>query len=404
VGSLQDRLNDASVPISVRKQIPSLLARIGTPRSGAALSASMVQSDPDLRYEVIKALNKLRSRDPSLVSSVDEIADMLDSELMGYYRSFQILAALDQRPDESQPSSGGETLVATAVRERMAQEFERLFRLLGLLYPARDIHNAYAGLTSDRPQLQANALEVLEQLLAPGLYRRLAAGVDPESTLAERLAFARRLCRTGVTSQHEALRILLHSDDCWLCACAVYVAGKDRLPELCGDVLRVPYDSDPLLEETRKWATARLASVETGKGTSMLTVLEKVDLLRKSMMFRDVPTPGLARVAAIANELTFEPNQLLYVEDNVADSMFVLLEGEVELAHSGSRIGTDGRGRVLGALALFAGGTHAESAQATQATHVLQIDRQDFFDVMAEDFGVTRGVLKALAGMAAGAS
>jgi AAA family ATP:ADP antiporter len=402
VSALQDHLNDASVPLAVRKQIPLVLARLATPRSAGALADSLLQSNPDLRYEVIKGLNKLRARDPVLLPSRIEVADMLDSELIGYYRSFQILAALDGQAGVSGPSPQSETLVASAVRERMAREFERLFRLLGLLYPARDIHNAYAGLTSERPHLQANALEVLEHLLAPDLYRRLAAGVDPESTLAEKLAFAQRFCRTGVNSRNQALRILLHSDDGWLRACAAHVVGQARLAELSEDVHRMPHDSDPVLDETWKWASARLAAVETGKGTSMLTVLEKVDLLRRTPMFGGIATPGLARVAAIANEVTFILNQMLYQEDTAADSMFLLLEGEVELVHAARKIQVNGQGQVIGALALLAGNTYAESAVATRATRALQIDRQDFFDAMTEDFDVTRGLLKALAAMAAG--
>lgn len=134
----------------------------------------------------------------------------------------------------------------------------------------------------------------------------------------------------------------------------------------------------------------------------MLTILEKVDILRKSALFAGVPTPALARVAAVANEVTFAPNQILYQADTPADSMFLLLDGEVELVRSEHRTPFDGHGQVLGALALLADGTHAESALATHPTSTLQIDRQDFLDVMAEDFDVTRGMLKALAAMAAG--
>jgi CRP-like cAMP-binding protein len=78
------------------------------------------------------------------------------------------------------------------------------------------------------------------------------------------------------------------------------------------------------------------------------------------------------------------------------------LEGEVELARSERRLQMAGKGQVLGALGLLAGGTHSESALALQPTNALQIERQDFFDALAEDFDVTRGLLKALAGMAAG--
>ena len=352
----------------------------------------------------IKALNKVRTRDPALLTSEANIIDLLDSELIGYCRSFQVLAALDQQGGGLQPSPESETLVAGALRERMAQEFERLFRLLGLLYPARDIHNAYVGLTSERPQLRANSMEVLEHLLAPDLYRRLAAGVDPDITPEERLGFARRLCRTGVSSRIEALRILLHSEDGWLRTCAIHAIGQSRLTELSDDLRRVPHNSDRVLGETWEWATVRLATVEGAKGAKMLTVLEKVDLLRKAAMFRCISTAGLARVAAIANEVTFAPSQSVYQEDTPADSMFFLLDGEVELARSERRLQMAGTGQVLGALGLLGGGTYTESALALQATHALHIERQDFFDAMAEDFSVTRGVLKALASMATGAS
>jgi len=135
----------------------------------------------------------------------------------------------------------------------------------------------------------------------------------------------------------------------------------------------------------------------------MLSTLEKVDLLRKAVMLRDVPTPGLSRVAAISNEETFVPNQMLYEENSPADSMFFMLEGEVELVRSDRRTRIDGQGQLLGGLAILAGGTYAELAIATQPTRVLRIDRQDLLDTMAEDFSVARGVLKALASMAVGA-
>jgi hypothetical protein len=396
-------LNDPSVALALRKQIPPVLARIGTRSCAAALAESVVQGNPDLRYEVIKALNKVRTRDPALLPSRANITDLLDSELIGYYRSFQILAALDQQDGRLQPSAERE-LVASALRERMAQEFERLFRLLGLLYPARDIHNAYVGLTSERPQLRANSLEVLEHLLTPDLYRRLVAGVDPDSTPAERLDFARRLCRTGVNSRIEALRILLYSEDGWLRTCAIHAIGQSRLAELSDDLLGVPHGTDPVLSEIWEWATARLAAVETVKGARMLSTLEKVELLRNAVMLRDVPTPGLSRVAAISNEVTFVPNQMLYEENSPADSMFFMLEGEVELVRSDRRTRIDRQGQLLGDLAIFAGGTYGELAIATQPTRTLRIDRQDLLDTMAEDFSVARGVLKALASMAAGTS
>ncbi len=404
VTTLRDCLNDNSVSLSVRKQIPQVLARIGTRSSGAALGDSLIQSEPGIRYEVIKGLNRLRTQDPALMPAPRSIADLLDSELVGYYRSFQILAVLDPQDGKLRPLPEGQTLLAVAVRERMLQEFERIFRLLGLLYPARDVHNAYLGLTSERPHNQANALEVLEQLLAPDLYRRLVAGVDPDSTSAERLAFARRLCRTQVDSQNEALRILLHSEDGWLRTCASHAIGEARLVELGDDLRQMQRGGDRLIDEEWQWATARLGAAGAAKGGEVLSILEKVDLLRKGAIFERAPTPSLVRVAAIGSEVSYSTGHILYQEDSPADLMFFLLEGEVDLLQAGNKIQRQGPDQVIGALALLTEGTHTESAVATRPVRALQIGREDLFDAMAEDFGLTRGILKALAAIATGAA
>ena len=195
--------------------------------------------------------------------------------------------------------------------------------------------------------------------------------------------------------------MLLQSGDRWLCACALYAIGHARLAELDNDVRQLIYE-DPLLEETRNWASARLAAVETVEGTGMLTVLEKVDLLRRAPIFQEIPTPSLVRIAAIANELSWTSRQVVYQEDSPADSIFFLLEGEVQLLRSGRAVQHRGESELIGTLEALSGGTHTESASASQSTRALQIDREDLFDALAEDFNVTRGIVKALAGMVNG--
>jgi ATP:ADP antiporter, AAA family len=263
VGTLQDYLNDDAGPLPVRKQIPGVLARFGTAKAATILANSMIHSDAGLRFDVLKAMNRLRKDDPALLPPNEEISDMLEAEAMGYYRSFQILAAFDPKSfaaGKSGLAPGDESVLTRALRERMEHEVERLFRLLALLYPPRDIHNAYAGLTSGQSRVQANALEVLEHLLRAEHYRLLACALDPDIGLKEKLHFAERLCHARVESQAEALRILLHSEDRWLCACALHAVGELMLPDLNQELARVTRRGDALLEETWAWTTLRLGA------------------------------------------------------------------------------------------------------------------------------------------------
>lgn len=127
-----------------------------------------------------------------------------------------------------------------------------------------------------------------------------------------------------------------------------------------------------------------------------MTVLEKVEVLQKLPIFQGVRTESLARVAALAQEVSYQPNQQLYRENEAADSMFVLLDGEVSLSKNGRESGRIGAENLVGARALLAADTQPDSAVATAPTQALQIDQQDFFDAMAEDFNITRGILRAL--------
>jgi AAA family ATP:ADP antiporter len=263
VGILRSYLNDGVVPLAVRRQIPQTLARISKAESAEALAHSLLQRDPGLRCEVVKALNALRAVNPGWIPRDVDYADLMNAELIGYCRSLQILAALEGawgKKRAGKSVKGCERLVKRAFREHMETELELIFWLLALSYPQRDIHNAFAGLQSGRPQLQANALEVLEHLLEPELFGRLHNVLDHDMPPEQRLAFARQTCGAEVPNRNEALRILLHSEDGWLRACALYAAGGLHLTELVPDMKMVSCDHDPLLAETRAWALGRVAA------------------------------------------------------------------------------------------------------------------------------------------------
>ncbi len=134
----------------------------------------------------------------------------------------------------------------------------------------------------------------------------------------------------------------------------------------------------------------------------MLTVLEKVDVLQKAPIFKEVRTESLARIAAIAQEVSLEKRHLLYRENNAADTLFVVLEGEVALLNDGREDKRLGANEVVGVLALLAGEHHRQSAMTTQPTRALEIDQQELFDAMAEDFNITRGMVRALVRLLSG--
>jgi AAA family ATP:ADP antiporter len=170
-------LDDRQLRASNRHRIPLVLFRIGTPAAAVALAESLLQADLVLRSQIISALNKLHDVCRGIAIDRPLIESSMIAELMGHYRSYQILGALGGGADE-------------ALRTSMAGEVERIFRLLKLLFPSIDLQNAYLGVQSSDPVTHANALEFLDNTLNPRLRSLLVPLVDSDVSVAERIAQA----------------------------------------------------------------------------------------------------------------------------------------------------------------------------------------------------------------------
>ncbi len=228
-------LNDGDLRIEVRRMIPEVLLRIGTPQSARALADDILQADSVLRYRIIAALNKLQELHKHPPMDRELVETVMFAEIMGHYRSYQILGTLKIHGDR-------------LLRDSIAREVERIFRLMKLLYPTIDLENAYRGIQSRDHTAHANALEFLENTLSPTLRGLLLPLIDGEVSVAERIRLADKFLNTKLESDEEAVAALVHSEDPWQKSCAVYAIGKLGLKSFAEDIERLMQDPDPFLQ------------------------------------------------------------------------------------------------------------------------------------------------------------
>jgi len=259
VGTLRDHLADDSVTLRIRREIPGVLAQIGTTSAENALMENLLGSDAMLRFRILSALNKLRQGHPELVVDVQMVETVLAAEIMGHYRSYQILGTFGGNLESEDP-------VARALRESMSQEVERIFRLLTLLYPQFDFHSAHVGLASGSAVVHSNALEFLDNVLKPQLRAVLVPLLDGDISVEDRVRLANRMVGAKVESQEEAVAALVGSDDPWLKSCGAYAIGTLGLKSLEKYLDECLAHSDPLLRETARWAKLRLAGSTEAAG------------------------------------------------------------------------------------------------------------------------------------------
>jgi ATP:ADP antiporter, AAA family len=251
VGALRDHLGDPAIPIEARREIPAVLVRVGTSAAADVLMENLLESDTTLRFRIISALNKLRHLHPEIEADTLTLETVLAAEILGHYRSYQIL-------DKLGTIDHGQDPVARALNESIQQELERIFRLLGLLYPHLDVHSAYLGLQSKNVSVYDNALEFLDNVLKSQLREMLVPLLDGKVTVAERARLAQRLVRAKIENQEQAVAALVSSDDPWLRSCGAYAIGTFGMKSLESELNRCLDDSDPLLRETARAAKQRL--------------------------------------------------------------------------------------------------------------------------------------------------
>jgi ATP:ADP antiporter, AAA family len=251
---LGEQLADTSCPMATRRAIPPILVNIGTPGAARALQDNLLEINAALRFQVISALNKIQQVHPEIEIDKQLLETVLAAEIMGHYRSYQILESLRTSGNVDDP-------VVRALGESIRQELERIFRLLGLLYPRLDLHSAYFGLQSKDPTVYDNALEFLENVLKSQLRGMLVPLLDGKVTLKDRAIIAERVVRSKVENREQAVAELVASDDPWLKSCGAYAIGSLGLLTLEGELDRCLEHPDPLLRETARAAKIRLEAI-----------------------------------------------------------------------------------------------------------------------------------------------
>ncbi|MGD9904716.1 MAG: Npt1/Npt2 family nucleotide transporter [Vicinamibacterales bacterium] len=251
VGTIRDQLVDADTPVAVRRELPAALQAIGSPAAQHVLAENILDRDTVVRTRVLAALNKLVQLHPGRRLDRQIVETALAAEITGHYRSYQMLETIGGTLVSAEP-------VVLTLRESLDGESERIFRLLKILYPEHDLHSAFVGIQSADPAVHDNALEFLDNILAPHVRALVVPLFDRAITAETRARAADRLVGVAVGTRDEAIAVMARSRDPWLQSCAAYAIGELRLAAFAETVDRWSADPDPLLRATALAARAKL--------------------------------------------------------------------------------------------------------------------------------------------------
>ena len=390
IDALGNTLLEPEVPSVLRRELPRALGLIGGDAAAGTLLLVLLEEDRALAHEALRALNRMRMRNPRLQLPRGEIARQIHAVGAEYleilmYRSRGGAAGRPRRAAAARPG------VARIARPGAGRPVPPAGPALSAARDLRGLPRRHGG--TGAPALPGAGILGLRALPARQDDRDAADRRDDHDS-----AGARR--RRGVRAPRgerggDAARARRPPRS----MAPELRALRDRGGRRAG--LRGPGQSRPARRGQDRGGNRRAdAPAPPGSWGGLmehrqLSVVERALFLMDHGLLPGVSSSDLARLAANMTELEWETG---HTERLDTQSLYVVTEGRIEMHMNGTPVGPMTTGQGFGLMALIGEDTGDDlSGVATTHTHVLAISREMFFEVLHEYPDVAIAMLQEVA-------
>ena len=128
----------------------------------------------------------------------------------------------------------------------------------------------------------------------------------------------------------------------------------------------------------------------------MATDRDREAVIARVDLFRDLPKARLKRLAAAAREVSHPAGKAVATEGQGALAFHYILDGTATVTREGRELRTLGPGDYFGEISMIDGRPRSATVVASEPMTVLAIPHQDFEQVIDEDPGFARLLLRTL--------
>ena len=129
----------------------------------------------------------------------------------------------------------------------------------------------------------------------------------------------------------------------------------------------------------------------------MLTAVERVMILKGADLLKDVGPRHLLRLANVAQEVEIYQGDLIYDRGDLADALYMVVEGRVRLTTDQGVISEVGPRESFGTWSLVDDSERRHRAECIEDGLALALRGDDFYDVAAGDTTMLLEMIRALA-------
>jgi ATP/ADP translocase/HEAT repeat protein/CRP-like cAMP-binding protein len=404
VDALAYFLRDPGEDIWVRRHIPATLALIPSQKTVDVLTAALEEKDGFLRYKAVSALERLRREHATLTFPRPAIERLALEEGRNYFNYLSLhhnLFGRNRLP--------GASTLALALEQKIVRTKDRIYRLLTLIYPWRDISAAQWTLSHADSRSRANASEFLDNLLDGALRKRIMPVLE-EMPIEEKVRRGNVLLKTRPRDVEETLLQLINDDDQVVAASAIDTARAHKVWALADDIEHVLAHRDArdwYVFEAASWALAeRRMPAERRRELwhEPLPAAELATRLRELPLFASVSIDELFRIASAAKQIRHDPGTVLLAEGAIPETIHFLLDGRVIISSRDAAPETVPLPTALGFTEALSGAPMASTVRTDGLTVTLAMSRGELRSLLADNTDLVSGLFATLSSAPPGVS
>jgi AAA family ATP:ADP antiporter len=389
-------LRDPDEDLWVRRHIPATIALIPCQASMDALVSALEERDGFLRYKVVTGIGRLRREHPELTFNAEPIEALALREAGRYFTYLTLHHNLFVRGQ-----FGGDSLLAQALTEKIGRTVGRVYLLLGLIYPWKDIAAARWALERGDARARASASEYLDNLMSGPLRKRLMPLLE-DLPLEEKIRRGNVLLRTRPRDAEETLLQLINDEDQVVAAAAIDLVEERKVWSLADDIEHVLGHRDVndwSVFEAASWALAAYRMPESRRRELWIEPLPAVQLaarLRRIPLFASVSVDELFRIAAAGRQVRYEPGRTLYQEGAVPDQVQFLLDGRISVKPKGEEAREVGPPAALGFEQVLEGSAMRDTIRTTETSVCLALSADEVRTLVSDNTELVEGLFRML--------
>jgi ATP:ADP antiporter, AAA family len=376
------------------RRLVTICGSIKSAEAIAILRAKIEIPDLEIRGQALNALS--RSGFQAEPSETNRYRKMIKEEA-GF--SAWLLAGKLDLPGESY------NLMQSALDGELANSLVRIFSLLSFVGNRQVLGQARQSLSNASSEWRAYALEIIDTQLPQDLKPLLIPLLD-ESDTGSRVKRLATAFPQQVMKPEERLREILcrplEWNSAWLVACALYTGSLTAaawLDQASGWLQNI---SSPVVQDTCQRVFARQARAISGdmsadlEGGRMLSIVEKVLILKKTSLFKETPDDALVEVAQVLQEVSCGAGQVIFEKGDPGDSMYLIASGKVRVYDGNRTFNYLQEGDGFGEMAALEPEPRSASIVAVEDTLLLKIDQNQLFELIEGRWEVARGIIEVL--------